>query len=101
LGAEFYDAVSRHRRGYGFSAEATAKAVAACETLIYAVALAREAKTFSRACTSFHDAALKSKDKTPLTVPVFVAPAPPAARNRQAGSAPLPAGLYAQGRAGR
>ena len=63
---------------YGFSADEAAKVSAACETLVYAVRLAHEAKMFSKACTSFRDSALMSREKKPLTVPVFVAPAAPA-----------------------
>lgn len=59
--------------------EAEIEAVqAACETLIFSIKLAREARNFSKACTNYRDTTAKSRQAKVEAVPEFTPPPAPA-----------------------
>ena len=61
---------------FGLSEEKTNKALAACDTIIFTITLAREAKRFSKICTLYRDGVLSKKVKD-HTIPTITMPAQP------------------------
>jgi len=62
---------------YGFGEEQVKNAVAACETIIYVITLAREAKKFSKICTIYRDGILAKEIKPNSLPPLNLPDAPP------------------------
>lgn len=61
---------------YGISEEKLSKALAACDTIIFTITLAREAKLFAKVCTRYRDGVL-SKQVKEHTIPTMAMPTPP------------------------
>jgi hypothetical protein len=62
---------------FNFGADEIAKAVTACDTIIFSIALAREARRFSRRCTAFRNTMVKSDETSMPVLPQMTMPALP------------------------
>lgn len=63
---------------FNFSSAKIADVQKACETVVYSIQLAAQAKQYSKACHAFRDTFLRKKSKLPQTAPEFKEITPPA-----------------------